>query len=295
MDTQAKEKPVKGQAAESHDPQTGELVEAKNQLPVDYAGYAEDAGAGFEHQTSEDTGVPWLSLMQSNSPEVTAEGSSVKPGMWVNRGTGEVFPNGMSFIPCLTHHVFREWNSKEPSGSAPVVDHAIDSEIVARVRRDQPFGDYTHPDNPDHPLVETFDVFGIALSNDGIGIQAVTSFSSTFIRPYKDWMLRARSLIIPLPDGRKLTNLPLFSHCYTFRSQRKEKGKNVWYVPVISFADPAGAEKSRVAPNSELYTMAKALREAINAGTAKAAPPPKREGGDASLQRGDTDQEKAPY
>jgi hypothetical protein len=292
--TKTKEKPAPA-PEEQVDPTTGEVTTIKSQLPAEYAGYEEDAGAGFEGQTSEDIGIPWLALLQPLSPEVQAEGSTAKPGMWANRGTGEVFAEGTTFIPCLTKHVFREWSSKEPTGSSPVADHAIDSPIVVKVRAEQAFGDYTHPDNPEHPLTETFDMYGLSLTAEGVGIPSVTSFSSTHIRAYKDMMLRARSIVIPLPDGRKLTNLPLFSHAYTFRSKRVEKGKYVWWVPAISFADPAGAEKSRLAPNSDLYQQAKALREAVNSGAAKAAAPVRMEAGDAPLTKGDTSQEAAPY
>jgi hypothetical protein len=176
-----------------------------------------------------------------------------------------------------------------------VADHEIDSPLIVRVRRDQEFGDFTHPDNPDHPLVEVFDVFGISLTHEGAGIPSVVSFSSTHIRAYKDWMLRARSIIIPLPDGRKLTNLPLFSHAYAFRSKRGEKKPHIWWVPAIGFAAAEGAEKSRVLPSSELYAQAKALREAVSAGTAKAAAPVRTEAGDAPKQRADTNQEEVPY
>jgi hypothetical protein len=292
---QTKTKPPKDDDG-TVDPKTGEVIPTeKGGVPSEYAGYAADAGAGFEHQGQEDTGVPWMALLQPMSPECSAEGATAKPGMWVNRGTGEVFADGASFIPCLTHHVYREWSSKDPSGSAPVADHEIDSPMILKVRKDQPFGDYTNPDNPDHPLVEVFDVFGISLTAEGAGIPSVVSFSSTHIRSYKDWMLRARSIIIPLPSGQKLTNLPLFSHCYTFRSKRVEKKPHVWWVPAISFADPAGAEKSRLAPNDDLYLQAKALREAINSGAAKAAAPVRMEAGDAPLAKGDTSSEKAPY
>lgn len=294
MATATKEKPAK--ADETVDPKTGELIAAdKGGVPEAYAGYAADAGAGFEHQGQEDTGVPWMALLQPMSPECSAENAVAKPGMWVNRGTGELFADGASFIPCLTHHVFREWSSKDPSGSAPVADHEIDSPIVMKVRKDQAFADYTNPDNPDHPLVEVFDVFGISLTADGAGIPSVVSFSSTAIRTYKDWMLRARSIIIALPNGQKMTNLPLFSHCYTFRSKRVEKKPHVWWIPAISFSDPAGAEKSRLTPDSDLYLQARALREAINSGAAKAAAPQRTEAGDAPLQKGSTDSEKAPY
>ena len=285
-------------AAAKKDDETKELVNQKTgeitSLADEYAGYAEDIGAGFDGQTSEDIGIPYLALMQQMSPEVTAEGSEVKMGQWVCRGTGEVFKDGVTIIPCLTRHVYREWQSRDPTSSAPVADHEIDSPLIIKVRKDQPFGDYSHPDNPDHPLVEVFDMFCVHLTSDGVGIPAVVSFSSTAIKSYKEFILRARSLLVQLPDGRKI-NPPLFSTAYTLRSKRVEKKPHAWAVPVVTFADPAGAEKSRILPSSELYAQAKSLREAVLSGQAKAAAPVRTEAGDAPLKRGDTESETAPY
>ena len=270
-------------------PITGELVSAADA----YAGYEEDAGGGFENQTRDDTGTPWIVLMQPLSPEVQVEGSPIKPGMWVNRGSSAPFER-LDFIPALTRHVFREWSSKDPSGSAPVQDHEIDSPIVARVRNEQKFGDYVHPDNSEHPLVETFEVYGIQVTPEGAGMPAVIAFSSTHIRPYKDWMTKARSLIISLPNGKKI-NPPLFSHVYQLRSKRVEKKPHVWWVPEVFFVSPEGAEKSRLTPQDDLYQMAKSLSKAILAGEVKAAAQPRDGLGDAGLKTGDTGEEKAPY
>lgn len=281
--------PAAGTALEVVDAVSGEIVAADDA----YAGYAEDAGQGFENQTSEDVGIPFIVLAQPLSPEVQAEGSEVKPGTWINRGTGDVFAGGVDFVPALTRHVYREWSSKEPSNSAPVGDHEIDSELIVRVRRDQQFGEYTHPDNPEHPLIETFEVYGIQVTPEGGGVPAVITFSSTGIRAYKDWILRARSIIIALPSGKKI-NPPLFSHVYRLTSKRVEKKPHVWWVPAVSFASPEGAVASRLLPSSDLYGMAKALKEAVQSGQAKVQQPT-RDGAEEALKRADTDTEKAPY
>lgn len=284
-----KDEAPQGQELEVVNPQTGEVMTVDEA----YADYEADAGTGFENQTSEDVGIPYLVLMQPMSPEVSAEGSVVKPGFWVNRGTNEFTGEGVEFIPSYTRHVYREWNSKEPSGAAPVGDHAIDSPLITRVRAEQPFGDYTHPDNPEHPLVETFEVFGVQVTKEGGGVACVITFSSTHIKAYKDFMLKARSIIMTLPNGRKI-NPPLFAHVYRLGSKRVEKKPHVWWVPEVRFADLAGAEKSRLLPQSDLYQMAKSLHQAVSSGEVKAAAPTHMEAGDAG-RRGSPDQEDAPY
>lgn len=274
------------------DPSTGELVS------VDMSEYAADAGAGFDNQTSEDVGIPALTLLQPLSPVVTADTNdgSIKPGMWFLGGANVVFGSaGPNFVPVITRHVFREWPSKDPSGEAPIADHDITSELIQRVRREQPFGDYVNPNAIDHPLIETFDVFGLTLLPDGGAVPSVVYFSSTHIRPYKDWMTKARTVLIDLGNGRKI-NPALFAHVYNFQSQRVEKKPHIWWVPTIGWADPAGAPASRLAPSSDLYQQAKALREAVLNGAVRAAPPQRSAAGDESHGApASREQEKAPY
>src|SRR5690242_478415 len=75
-----------------------------------YEGYEADRGAGFENQTAEDISVPFIEILQSNSPEVAVE-DGPRPGTLINRTTGEIFPgkDGIPFIPAVTNHVVVEW------------------------------------------------------------------------------------------------------------------------------------------------------------------------------------------
>lgn len=258
---------------ETIDPKTGEIITTgANAVSVedDYAALAADAGGGFENQTSEDVALPFLVILQPGSKEVLAEGSDAKAGMMINKSTNVLTPGskGITFIPAVTMHVFVEWIPRD-NGGGFVGQHELDSALVKRVRETQPMGTYKHPENG-NDLVETFYVYGEALDDDGAAYPAVTAFSSTHIKPYKDWMFRARSIVIPLPDGRKLTNTPLWSHAYSIRTQRVDKAGNTWYIPVIGFADGT-AEKSRLLPSSPLYQAAKGVKEAVNSGAVRAA------------------------
>lgn len=279
------------QSLETVDPRTGEIVVAD-----DYSGYAEDSGAGFENTTQSDLSIPFLSVLQAGSPEVLAEDSSAKPGMIVNRTTGELIPGkeGLTFVPALVEHSYVEWVPRDKGGGL-VGSHAIDSEIVRRVRETQPLGAYKHPDN-ENDLIETYALWVVALTAAGDPYPAVINFSSTAIRPFKDFLFRARSIVIGLPDGRKITNLPLFSHCWVMRTARQEKAGNVWHTPLISFAGE-NATASRLAPSSDLYQKAKSVREAVSAGTVKAATETlTRAASDGSLgSKASADAEKAPY
>lgn len=281
------------------DPKTGEITTTKSNaiaLEDEYTALAADSGAGFENQTSEDVSVPFLYILQPGSKEVLAEGSAAKAGMVINKSTGDLIQGsaGITFIPAVTQHLLVEWIPRD-NGGGFVGQYEIDSEMARRVRETQPMGTYKHPGNG-NDLVETFYIYGVALDAEGVGYPAVIAFSSTHIKAYKDWMFRARSIVIALPDGRKLTKVPLFSHGYQIRSQRVDKAGNTWYIPVVSFAD-TNAEKSRLLPSSDLYQAAKAVQMAVGSGALRAATETldRETAVDETPQRGPKEARDAPY
>ena len=302
MATATKTKPA-GAENEQMDPQTGELVTTQTGSAVtlaedDYAAYAEDRGAGFEGQTSEDMSVPFLTILQPGSPEVQGEEAVAKAGMIVNRTTGEIISGkeGVTVIPVFTEHMLMEWVPLEKGGGL-VGRHTIDSDLARDVRATQPLGAYKHPSGNGNELLETFYVYSIALTEDGSPHPATLAFKSTDIKGYKDWMFRARSIVISNPaTGQKLTQLPLFSHAYRLRTAHNSKNNYTWYTAVIGFAGE-NAAASRLAPSSELYQLAKTLKDAVSSGRLKAAEGTLvRDTGDGSLgPKASADAEKAPY
>lgn len=301
--TDVVEKPATGQ--ELMDPQTGEITEVTAQDEYDYG---QDAGAGFDNQTGEDVSVPFLVLLQPGSPEVQGEDAVAKAGMWINKTTGDVYSGkeGITFIPAYTDHLLVEWKPRDAGGGL-VDQHAIDSDLARRVRAEQPLGAYKHPDmhsddpNKVNDLVETFYAYGVFIDPTGFASPAVISFSSTHIKPYRDWMFRVRSIVIPIVrDGNvvgKLTSrqLPLWALSYQLRSLKQEKNGFTWYVPAIGFAGK-DASDSRVPPGSEMYEAAKGVYEGVSSGKVKAATETlTREKTDDAPRRGDTSAKDAPY
>lgn len=274
--------------------------------------HGEDAGAGLEQQTSADVGVPFMVLLQPGSPSVLDEDSPARPGMWSNTTTGELFAgkDGITFIPAYTEHKAVEWVPRDAGGGLADT-HDMDSEIVRRCREKQPIGSWKHPDmwRPDlgvddlkkiNDIVETFYVYGVFVHPEtGEPSPAVISFSSTHIKPYRDWQFKIRSVVIPLGDGRKLTarDLPLWALAWQLRSEKREKASNTWYVPSTGFA-AATAVQSLVAPGTVLYDAAKSIYEGVKTGEKKADTSGLSRAGaapDAEPVKGDTAAKDAPY
>ena len=246
-----------------------DLVEQKagsTDLAV-YEGYEADRGAGYENQSSDDISVPFIEILQSQSPEVQVD-DGPRAGTLINRTTGEIWPgkDGVAFVPSTTSHELVEWVPREKGGGI-VASYSLNPGSVdpfaENIRKTQPLGKYVHPDNG-NDLIETFYVYGIFVEGDQ-SHPAVLAFSSSRIKDYKDWMFRARAIVITLLNGRKLTKLPLFSHRYRLTTVAKENTKGKWYGFQVRF-DGDNAEAARIPPNDDLYLMAKALCEDVAAG-----------------------------
>jgi hypothetical protein len=222
--------------------------------------YGADAGAGFEGQSGEDYALPFLGLLQPNSPELeNIEGA--KQGQLINSVSQELFEGdvGVPFIPCTTEHCYVEWRPREKGGGI-VKNHALDSKEVAEARAKVRVGKYVNAEG--NELVETFYVYGVAILPDGPMAMAI-AFTSTKIKVYKAWMTRAKSVMVQTPNGK--VNPPLFAHIYHVRSTKEENTKGKFWNYDIKTNRPT-LEESRLAPNDDLYVMARDLRDAVVGG-----------------------------
>lgn len=233
--------------------------------------YSEYAGQGFENHNRDDYAVPFLGVIQSNSPiiEVNAE---ARPGMLINTVTKELYDgkNGILFIPVATTHNVLEWKPRDAGGGF-VATHEMSSDIVKTAQKEQEFGKWksVKGDIKSNDLIETYSVYGIFATEDGGASQMIISFSSTKIKTYKAWMTKARTVQVPLPDGRRVTP-PLFAHKFRISTVKETNPKGSYYNFTIEF-DGGDATKCRLPTNSPLFGAAKAFSDLIKEGSVKVA------------------------
>ena len=235
----------------------------ENKAPAVYD-YGDHAGAGFENTGREDYQVPMLYVTQALSPLVQEK--KVEAGMLVNNVTGEVFDE-IVLVPCLTQHVFVEWVPREKGGGFVGV-HSIDSPEVAQAKASsKEFGDYWLPNG--NQLVETFYVYCVTPAME----QVILPISSSKIKKYRGWMTRARSILVPLRDGRRI-NPPLYAHRYRL-SITQEKGQQGIYYNIDVAFDGKDAADARLAPDSDLFVAASNFKRLASEGSVKVANPDK--------------------
>ena len=248
---------------------TDVAVKEQNTAMAEYGAYADYAGAGFENQTSDDYSIPFLQILQALSPQLQ-ENDSLRQGMILNTVTGEVWDGkkGIAFVPATTQQVYVEWKPRDAGGGFVGI-HEANSDLVNHAKAaSAEYGKYSTPDG--NELIETFYVYGIALDDDGNASEAVLAFSSTKIKKYKGWMTKAKTIQIPLPDGRRIP-APLFAHRYRLKTVSEKNNKGQFFNwDAIAF-DGENAQQARLLPDDPLFQSAVNIKSMIEQGKARAA------------------------
>lgn len=233
--------------------------------------YGEDLDRGFEGQTSADYSVPFVSVLQQMSPQVSdprdggIEGA--KPGMLINTVTGELWDGreGLEFVPAMTQHVFVEWVPREKGGGM-VGRHEVDSDVVRAARANSSeFGKLRTREGND--LIETFYVYGVLCSGEQPAENVILAFTSTKIKIYKNFNTRVGFFMVQTPNGKRRP--PLFSHLVKITTSKEKNNKGEFYNFVLN---PARGDvaTSLLAPNDPRYLAARQCKDMVDSGLAKA-------------------------
>lgn len=264
------------------------------QVPATAAGYSygDDQGSGFEGTTGADLSIPFLGVLQSNSQQVEDENPpGAKAGMLYNTVTRELLDGaaGVPFLPVHKEHAFVEWIPRDAGGGF-VGLHEPGSEIVKKAiaaNGGQKFGKLVLADG--HELIETHYVYGLTLEEDLVTTNgfAVLSFSSTKIKPCRDWFTAMYTL-----KGRP----PLFANRARLRTTKQKNEKGSFFNFQLEPARETWI-KSLINPVAEaaLLTEAKEFRDMVTSGMARASYETQNATGDAGAGGPAPNGDEAPF
>jgi len=243
-------------------------TQAQNSTALTSVDYGEYANSGFEGTSQDDFAIPFLDILQGQSPEVESL-DAAKPGMFHNTVTDDLFDGktGLSVVVCATAHEFVEWRPRNQGGG--IVDrHAVDSELVQVAKQQsEKFNELTTPDGND--LVETFYAYLILNLPEG-PVPAVLSCSSTRIKPYKAMMTKANMIMIPHPSGQGKVKPPLFAHKFRLTTAKRKNNDGEWHTFEVAFdSEDKSAVGARLAPSDDLFQAAVSFNEVIRSGAFK--------------------------
>lgn len=236
--------------------------------------YGDHAGAGFEDTKGSDLSVPFLGILQSNSPQVEEKDpEGAESGHLFNTVTREVIDGntGTPFLPVHKELAYVQWIPRNKGGGF-VNLHDPNGEIVAKAIEEndgERIGKLKTPSEDrvgeDDELVETNYVYGLMLDDAGVETTGfgVISFTSTKIKPYRDWITAMYTL-----KGKP----PMFANRARIRTVKQKNEHGTFYNFRI---DPLMATwvKSLIDPVKEaaLIKEAAEFREMVTSGMARAA------------------------
>lgn len=258
-------------AAKQHD-QT-EVMERAN--PIDL--FREDAGKGMEEADKASFAIPFLVVLQSNSPQIeTVPGA--KAGMFLNSVTDELYET-VEVVPVAFQRRYLAWMPRESGGGFkgeyPVAKVEGDGNPLGWQRKKDAKGN-EQMFLPDGSILrDTRNHFILVINKEGQTMQAVFSFASTQVKKSKRWMSRIQSIQLK-DDKGKFFNPPSFSHIYKCSTVKEENDKGSWRGIQIDLVGPV--------TNPELYLAAKHFHQLIVAGKVEVSPPPS-EGEEATSDR----------
>ncbi len=260
------------EAAESKEVVTKASTEVAT---YDYGNYG---ATGYENTDSDDIAVPFLNLLQSNSPQCSDESMpDARPGKFLNSASNELFSgkDGVHFIPALTAHEFVEWVPREKGGGI-AARHEVGSRFVEDCMKAAGSRVGKIPTPEGNELIETFYMYGILLGTDPnatTGEACILSFKSMGIGAYKKAMYSLKKTTITRTDGSKIKP-PLFAHRIKLTSMADKKDGYDFFRVLIEPSIDRDVKKSLIAPNGPQGHLMAEAEEVLNGfmqGTLKAA------------------------
>ena len=207
-----------------------EIVKKVSQLPSLNL-FEKDAGAGLEGMTTQDLAIPFLSILQTNSPQLDRnESTYIKgavAGQIFNSVSGKVY-DSVTVVPCAFQHKIVEWKPRGSGGG-----------LVQQYNREDAPEDVTVNDKGQmmrangNVLIATAYHYVLIVEEGAEPEQAVLPMSSTQLKKSKKWNSLMAALKMKAQDGEIFTP-PTYSHSYDLTTSGESNDKGKWFGWVIS-------------------------------------------------------------
>jgi hypothetical protein len=191
--------------------------------------FESDAGVGFENASREDMAIPFLSILQSGSPQCKrSEGAYVEgaaEGMLFNTVTSQVIDTNkqpLRVIPCAYHRAFIEWRLRE-NGGGFVKEHKPSLELLASCIRDEKNRDILPNGNQ---INDTRTFYVLVLDDEDTPSPAVITMTSTQIKKAKQWMMQQN--LLKLKGSAGVYTPPMFSSKWVVSTVPESNEKGSW-------------------------------------------------------------------
>ena len=241
-------------------------IAKKENTEVGTYDFGDMAGVGYEGVTSDELSIPFIGVLQSNSPQVVdEEPAASKPGMLYNTVTQELYASGEGVVLLPVHwekaHV--EWIPRD-SGGGFVGTHDCNSDVVKeaiRANDGKRFGKLKIGDND---LIETKYIYALVLDPETMTANgfAVVSFTSTKMKPFNDYITGTSQL-----RGKP----PMFAQPITIKTVKQKNEHGTFFnFKVGPLGDTWRSNVLNPAEYGELMNEAVEFRKMVLNGVARA-------------------------
>ena len=183
-------------------------------------------GVGLENVTAKDLMIPRLSILQALSPQLQKSKPEFIEGAqqadFCDTGTGEIFRDEITVIPCFFARVFLEW-APRATGKGLVKNHGTDDSILDQCTPDDkgrqclPNGNY---------IAETATFYCLNLSAGGR--RSFIPMASTQLRAARRWMTLITAEKIRRANGTEFTP-PIFYRAWSATPVEQSNAEGTWY------------------------------------------------------------------
>ncbi len=241
-------------------------VKEENLPVVNHMDFESDAGMGFENADSDAYSIPYLIVLQSNSPQVDEDDGrfieGAKAGLILNTVTNELFEE-LSLVPVEYSRRMVEWVPRDAGGGFRGSFDPSDPKICDIERNED--GKFMLENG--NFLNDTRYHFVLVDKGESQTEPAVIALTSTQIKKSRNWMYAMNNIKFKNKEGKIFTP-PSFSHRYKVTSIPESNDKGNWKGWKFTMDGVLGKD------DTYLYQSAKLFLEEIKKGAAEIMAPP---------------------
>lgn len=246
------------------------------QVHAQQPNFEEDTGMGTEGVDKDSQAIPFLAILQSNSPAVAeslVEGA--KPGMFMNTVTNELFESVL-VVPCAFERRYVEWAPRKLGGGFKGQHMPLDVESGKVGYAAEGGGYYVVSETVPTPLPrekakdahnmlkDTRSHYVLVVRPDGTFFPALFPLASTQIKKSKKLVSMILGVQLRKSDGT-MYNPASFSHCYRLTTTTESNDQGSWKGVLVEAAGPV--------KDSTVYAAAKEFNKLVLSGQVKVAQP----------------------
>lgn len=212
---------------------------------------------GFENVTAKDILIPRLTILQKMSPQIDKSDpayiTGAEYGDFADTGTGEVFKESITVVPCFYALVYLEW-APRGSGRGLVANHGTDASCLKNATPDEkrrlvlPNGNY---------IAETATYYVLNLTANGR--RSFIPMTSTQLKHARRWTTLLTSERLKRPDGSEFQP-PMWYRSWNVTTVEEKNNDGAWKSWKFTPADPILAldpSKSILHAAKEFYEQAR--------------------------------------